>query len=77
MLLQLQKTSIMYNIASLFHVACARGICISVTPCICFPTAELSRTSEKLATIEGQVQSLEERRAAAEAHLHRTQVACV
>jgi hypothetical protein len=30
--------------------------------------------SERLAGVEGQVASLEERRAAAEAHLHRTQV---
>jgi hypothetical protein len=35
---------------------------------------ELGRVSERLAGVEGQVASLEERRAAAEAHLHRTQV---
>jgi hypothetical protein len=45
---------------------------VTLSPHSC--TTELSRTSEKLATIEGLVQSLEERRAAAEAHLHRTQV---
>lgn len=37
-------------------------------------TAELNRVSERLVSIEGQVHSLEERRAAAEAQLHRTQV---
>jgi hypothetical protein len=35
---------------------------------------ELGRVSQRLAGVEGQVASLEERRAAAEAHLHRTQV---